>query len=360
MTRQAIDIHTHIVPAEFPAYAGKHKDVRWPEMQAIDCGHKNVLVGGKFFRKVEDYCWDPARRLDAMAAMGITHQVLSPMPELFFYGLDAEDNLSLGRFINDRIAGMVEAEPDHLFGLGTVPMQDPEMAAREVERLMLSGKFRGVEIGTHVNGTPIGDPCFDSFYAAAEQHGAAIFIHGYHPAADRLIGPPQIAALVGFPSENAYAVASLFTSGMLHRHPRLRIACSHGGGGFAIMLKRIIHGFSIYPGVAEAIGTPPAELAQRLYYDTLVYDSDTIAFLIRVFGMTQICVASDFPFDIHDKQPLERLKPLNSQPRTRRCCSAAMQGASSASHERFVQDRIFPSSSWPGLTRPFTSFSGSV
>ena len=311
MTAAAIDIHTHIVPAEFPAYAGKHDAQRWPQMAPIDCGHANVMIGAKVFRRVEDYCWDGARRIEAMARMGITHQVLSPMPELLSYWLHPEDALSLGRYINDQIAAMVERAPERFFALGTVPLQDPELAAREVERLMKGGKFRGVEIGTNVNGTPIGDPRFAPFFAAAEEHGAAVFVHALHPAGqERLVGPAQVTNLVGFPCENAFGIASLLTGGMLERHPRLRLAFSHGGGAFALVLKRLTHGWNIYKPVRERIKEPPAELARRLYYDTLVYDSATLAFLIATFGIRQLCLGSDFPFDIHDRKPLERLRPL--------------------------------------------------
>jgi aminocarboxymuconate-semialdehyde decarboxylase len=311
MTGPAIDIHTHIVPAEFPAYAGKHDSARWPQMAPAECGHRNVMIGGKLFRKVEDYCWDIARRAEAMGAMAITHQVLSPMPELLSYWLAADDTLALGRYINDQIAAMVERAPDRFFALGTVPMQDPELAAREVERLMKSGKFRGVEIGTNINGAPIGDARFNSFFAAAEEHGAAIFVHALHPAGqERFVGPAQVTNLVGFPCENAFAISSLLTGGMLERYPKLRLAFSHGGGAFALVLKRIMHGWTIYPPVHDAIKQPPAELARRLYYDTLVYDSETIGFLIQCFGIRQLCLGSDFPFDIHDRKPLDRLTPL--------------------------------------------------
>ena len=130
MTFHAIDIHTHIVPAEFPAYAGKHGGAHWPHMQpAHDCHHKNVIIDGKNFRTVTDECWDIERRLEAMAAMGIARQVLSPMPELLSYWLPLDDALPLTRHVNDTIAAMVARAPDRFIGLGGIPMQDPDAAA---------------------------------------------------------------------------------------------------------------------------------------------------------------------------------------------------------------------------------------
>lgn len=311
MSGTAIDIHTHIVPAEFPPYAGRHDSGGWPQMAPADCGHRNVMIGGKLYRRVEDFCWDAARRVAAMGGMGITHQVLSPMPELLSYWLHPDDTLALGRHINDEIAKMVERAPDRFYALGTVPLQDPELAARELERLMKSGRFRGVEIGTNVNGTAIGDARFEPFFAAAEDCGAAIFVHALRPAGqERLVGPPQVTNLVGFPCENAFAIASMVAGGTLVRHPRLRLAFSHGGGAFALVLKRMMHGWNIYPSFRERVTESPAALARRLYYDTLVYDSDTLGFLMQSFGRTQLCLGSDFPFDIHDRKPLDRLAPL--------------------------------------------------
>jgi aminocarboxymuconate-semialdehyde decarboxylase len=191
-----------------------------------------------------------------------------------------------------------------------VPMQDPDVAARELERLMRDG-FRGVELGSNINGAPLGDPKFDSFFAAAEEMNAAIFVHALHPAGkERIIGPPGLMAYIGFPLETAYCIASLMTGGMLTRHPRLRLAFSHGGGAFASILPRLTHGWTINPDFAERIGVSPYTHARQLYYDTLVYDAPTLRNLIGLFGMRQLCIGTDFPFDIHEHHPVEAVAAL--------------------------------------------------
>lgn len=311
MTTQAIDIHTHIVPAEFPAYAGKFGGAQWPAMaSAHDCHHKNVMIDGKNFRTVTDECWDVARRGEAMARMGIARQVLSPMPELLSYWLPLDDALVLTRHVNATIAAMVARAPDKFIGLGCVPMQDPDVAARELETLMRDG-FRGVELGSNINGAPLGDPRFESFFAVAEQLGAAIFVHALHPSGkERIVGPSGLMAYIGFPFDTAYAIASLMTGGTLTRHPRLRLAFSHGGGAFASILPRLAHGWKLKPEFAERIGVSPHEHARKLYYDTLVYDQATLRHLIGTFGMRQLCLGTDFPFDIHERQPVEAVAAL--------------------------------------------------
>jgi aminocarboxymuconate-semialdehyde decarboxylase len=307
----AIDIHTHIVPAEFPAYAGKHSGAGWPSMTAAhDCHHKNVMIDGKNFRTVTDECWDVERRAEAMARMGIARQVLSPMPELLSYWLPLDDALPLTRHVNDTIAAMVARAPGKFIGLGGVPMQDPDAAARELEKLMRDG-FRGVELGSNINGVALGDPRFESFFAAAEEFNAAVFVHALHPSGkERIVGSPTLMAYIGFPLETAYCIASLMTGGMLTRHPRLRLAFSHGGGAFASILPRLAKGWTIKPEFAERIGVSPFEHARKLYYDTLVYDTATLRHLIETFGVRQLCIGTDFPFDIHEHHPVEAVFAL--------------------------------------------------
>lgn len=311
-TPSAIDIHTHIVPANFPAYAGRHANVRWPQMApGHDCHHCNVMIAGKVFRTVTDECWSIERRLEAMTASRVARQVLSPMPELLSYWLEPEDARTLGRHVNDAIAGMVADGAGRFAGLGMVPMQDPDLAVRELERLMQSGNFRGVEIGTNVNGVSIGDPRFEPFFQAAEELGAAIFVHALHPAAtERLVGPAGLPALVLFPCETATAIASLIMGGIIGRHPRLRIAFSHGGGVFALVLPRLMFGWKTVPKLAELVPEAPAEQARRLFYDTLVYDKETLAFLIGRFGMSQLCVGTDHPFLIQEPDPVGAIDAL--------------------------------------------------
>ncbi len=306
-----VDIHTHIVPASFPAYAGRHANVRWPQMEpGPSCRHCNVMIAGKVFRTVTDECWSLDRRLEAMARSRVARQVLSPMPELLSYWLEPEDAEALGRHVNDTIASMVDEGAGRFAGLGMVPMQDPERAARELERLMATGKFRGVEIGTNVNGVSIGDARFEPFFQAAEQTAAAVFVHALHPAGtDRLIGPANMPALVAFPCETAVCIASLMVGGMLARHPRLRIAFSHGGGVFGLVLPRLMHGWNSMKELKEKVQSP-AEQARKLYYDTLVYDPATLAFLIERFGVTQLCLGTDHPFAIQETDPVGAVDAL--------------------------------------------------
>jgi aminocarboxymuconate-semialdehyde decarboxylase len=309
MPSTAIDIHTHVVPATFPAYADSLLNSRWPQMaMGHDCRHRNVMIDGRLFRTVTDECWEVDRRMEVMERAGVARQVLSPMPELLSYWFTDRDALTMGRYVNDVIAAMVTRAPARFIGFGMVPMQNPDLAARELGNLIRLGPLRGVEIGTNINGIPIGDARFEQFFATAEELGAAIFVHALHPTGhDRIIGSPQLANFVGFPCETSFAISSLMTGGILKRHPRLRLAFSHGGGAFALVLARLEQGCRIASEVAAAIGAAPRELARRLFYDTLVYHGQALRFLADSFGVSQLCIGTDFPFDIQEHRPLDAL-----------------------------------------------------
>jgi len=307
----AIDVHTHVVPAEFPPYLGTRASVRWPSTAPAQPCHRHVLFEGSVFRTVSDQCWDAAVRLDDLAQQRLAHQVLSPMPELLAYWLEGEDAVALCRYLNEQTAALVARAPAQFTGLGAVPLQEVDLAIGELDRLLHDTGLAGVEIGSNVNGVPIGDARFLPFFQAAEAWGAAVFVHALKPTGmDRLVGPPVLEHALGYPTDVGLAAASMITGGTLDRCPRLRIAFSHGAGTLGQMLPRLQHAWNIFPALRERTPTAPTLLARRTFVDDLVYDADAIAHLVTVFGASQVMLGSDYPFPILDADPLGRLEAM--------------------------------------------------
>lgn len=304
MTHAAIDCHTHVVPENFPAYAGRNADVPWPSMAPAHACHRHVMISGKTYRTVNDGSWSVPRRIEGMGAMRVGRQVLSPMPELLSYWLPAEDAQVLLRYINDTIAAMVDAAPERFTGLGAVPLQDLDMALRELEYIKNTLKFAGVEIASHVNGVSIGDARFEPFFAAAERMGAAIFVHALRPAGqDRIVGALSEQA-VAFPGDIGLAAAALITGGIAAKHPNLRIGFSHGGGALAVMLPRLAHAWRMIPKALEQMPESPEVYARRFFYDCVVFDPLLVRVLVERYGASQILVGSDYPFAMGEPDPL--------------------------------------------------------
>lgn len=313
-TTACIDIHTHIVPERFPSYAGTGTNIPWPSMADAHACHKHVMISGKVYRTVSDGCWSVPRRIEDMSRMRVAQQVLSPMPELLSYWLPLADAKVLLRYLNDEIAVMVERAPDRFLGLGAIPLQDSDSAIRELEYVVSTLHFPGVEIASHVNGVSIGDARFEPFFAAAERLGAAVFVHALRPAGQERIVGAFTEQAVCFPGDIALAAASMITGGIAARHPDLRIAFSHGGGALSILLPRLVHAWNAIPKAKESIPDSPLVYARRFYYDALVFDPAAVRFLAGTYGVSQLVVGSDYPFAMGEPDPVGTLEKAGFEP----------------------------------------------
>lgn len=314
-----VDAHTHWIPERFPAYVGQRKGVPWPSMAPADSAcDRNVMIEGRVYRTVPETSWDTAGRARDMDKSGVTHQVVSPMPELLSYWLAADDALSLCRFMNEELAAFARSDPARFTGLGAVPLQDVTLAIGELEHCLQLG-LAGVEVGSNIDGKALGHPDHEPFFEAAAAMGAAIFVHALRPCGmDRVVGPPLLEQVLAFPGEIGLAAASLVTGGVLARHPGLRVSCSHGGGSLGVLLPRLEHAWGKARPLRDAMPTSPWELARRLFVDDLVYDAATIAHLLKVFGPTQVMAGTDYPFVIQDADPAGRIEQLALDEPTRK------------------------------------------
>ena len=311
----AIDVHTHVVPERFPGYAGRGSDPGWPTMVHDYCGHANVVIHGKNFRTLSDDAWNLDRRRTQMDAMQVQRQVLSPMPELLSHWMPAEDAAPLLRYVNEAIAGMVSSDTSRFIGLGAVPLQAPDLAIRELEHIMGALGLRGVEVAPNINGVPIGDARFDEFFAAVESLDASVFVHALRPVGiDRLIGPAVLEQLVAFPGEIGLGITSLMTGGMLERHPRLRLAASHGGGTLGLLIPRLQHAWEKPGAIRACMPKSPVEYARSLYYDSCVFEPSVLRYLVTSFGDDRVLIGTDYPFGIHERDPVGLLRRTGFDP----------------------------------------------
>jgi len=300
---EAIDAHTHFVPRRIPSAPGRNP--LWPSIELRGAEGAAVMVGGKVFRVIDSRSWDARRRIDEMAADDVDVQVVSPMPELLSHWSPTDDADALGRHVNEGIAELCAAHPRHFIGIGMVPMQDATLAVKRLDEIKSLG-LRGIEIGTHINGIPLGDARLHEVYAAAEQSGLAVMIHPLHPLGlDRMGGRPELAAVAAFPLETAFAAVSLMTNGIIERFPKLRILLSHGGGALPWILPRLRQARTIGPPLDSLFPRDPGEMAKAFYYDTILYDRAALEYLLAKAGKDRLVAGSDYPFTIKQDRPAE-------------------------------------------------------
>lgn len=299
-----VDLHTHILPEAWPDLAARYGYGGWVSLEHhAPCGAR-MMIDGTLFREIKDNCWSPARRLEECDRDGVAVQVLSTVPVMFGYWAKPEHTLDLARLLNDHLAGVVAGHPKRFVGLGTVPLQDPELAAAELTRCVEQLGFAGIQIGTHVGEWNLDHPSLFPVFQTAERLGAAIFVHPWDMLAPERMTRYWLRWLVGMPTEAALAICAVIFGGVLERLPRLRIGFAHGGGAFPGIIGRLQHGFAVRPDlVATHCAKPPSAYFDRFYVDSLTHDADALRTLLRLHGAERVALGSDYPFPLGEVRP---------------------------------------------------------
>ena len=299
-----IDVHTHILPKEIPRWKDKFGYGGFISLDHYKpCCARMLRDDGTAFRDVDENCWDPSKRIEECDASGVNVQVLSTVPVMFSYWAKPGDGAEIARFLNDHLAGVVSEFPLRFAGLGTVPMQDTNLAIGELERCKQIGLV-GVQIGTNVNQMNLGEPQFFDFFKACDELGMAVFVHPWEMMGEKDMQKYWLPWLVGMPAETSRAICSLIFSGVLEKLPGLRICFAHGGGSFPYTLGRIEHGFEVRPDLC-AVDNPkgPREYLGKFWLDSLVHDAAMLEYLVGLVGADKIALGSDYPFPLGELEP---------------------------------------------------------
>jgi aminocarboxymuconate-semialdehyde decarboxylase len=247
---------------------------------------------------------DPALRLKEMDQMGIDIQVISPsILQQCTYFADPQQALAMERMGNDRVAEAVAQHPDRLVGLGSVPLQDANLAAQELERCVRDLKLKGVIIGSLVNDIELGDARLRPFWAKAEALGATVFIH---PAGspDPRMQPHRLLITLGQPLEEAFCMLSLIYEGIMDAYPKLKILVAHGGGFVPFYAGRFDNACrnGNHPNLKGDISS----YLPRFYYDTVIFNPDMLEYLATKVPTSRLMLATDYPFA--EKKPVEYVR----------------------------------------------------
>jgi aminocarboxymuconate-semialdehyde decarboxylase len=273
-----VDIHAHCILPELAE--------RVPEAQPAPVIIPDLLSLGP-------------HRIEMMDERGIDIQALS-VNQYWWYDVEPELAARVVRVHDEGIAEWCAAHPDRFVGLSSVALQDPELAAEQLDHAVNVLDHRGASIGGHVDGLPPTTEFYDPFWAKAEELGVPVFMHPNNALNVILDGsipapPGNLGNIIGNPLETTVFLTKLMFDGVLDRFPRLKVCGAHGGGYLPSYLGRTEVACE---GRSDCINerAPSEYLREQILVDSMVFSEEGLRHLVAEAGQSQVVYGSDIPY----------------------------------------------------------------
>jgi aminocarboxymuconate-semialdehyde decarboxylase len=308
-----IDTHGHIIVPQILRSEAHSESWRPQITHRPDGGQmisNNRFVNGPVLREFVNL----PRIIEHMDAVKVDVMAISPPPFLFFWYLDGPTGLEACRLQNDGITEVVAEYPERFVGMGVVPLQDAELAVKELERMVRELKMPAVEVPSQIEGNYLGHQRFWPFWEAAQDLDVLVFVHPdepYNIGIDRL-GQYYLHNLLGNPIDTSRCIADVVFSGLLEAYPKLKILFAHGGGAVPYIRGRYEHGWHVRTEPKVNIQRPPNEYIKLLYFDTITHWDRALEFLVDTVGADHVVVGSDYPFDMGPAEPVRFVEGIHS------------------------------------------------
>src|SRR5499427_5500829 len=308
---QTIDVHAHILAEDTIRLLQREAPNVGPKLSDVDDQFGRLEVAGSVYRQFPRGGWDLDRRLQDMAAAKVDVQVLSVCPQTFIYAQPAALAAAFARIQNEQLAKLAKARHDRFLAIATLPMQAPKQAADELRHAVRVLGLRGMQIGSNVAGKNLDDPELEPVWATAAELDAFILLHPINVAGADRLSSYYLGNLIGNPLDTTIAAACLVFSGVLERHPSLKICLAHGGGFVPYQAGRFVHGWHVRAEPKRTLGKPPTDSLKRFYFDTIVHSKEVLDFLVGNAGADRVLLGSDYPFDMGMPEGVSQVRGLS-------------------------------------------------
>lgn len=298
MSKLTIDAHAHILEMETVEELRKALPKVRFSLEPVNEESAHLYVSDVHQFPFPRGAWDMEVRLRHMRQFGFDRQIVAVCPQTLLYDLDPQVTLAASQIQNDALGRLVQRDGERFDALATVPMQAPELAARELERAMRERGLLGVMIGSNINGKNLDDPNLEPFWATAEALRAVILVHPVKIAGADRQKSYYLKNTIGNPLDTTIAAGSLIYGGVLDRHPDLRVVLSHGGGFLPYQLGRFRHAWQVREEGKLHLKVSPEASIRRFYYDTILHDARPLRYLVETVGAEHVMLGSDYPFDM--------------------------------------------------------------
>jgi aminocarboxymuconate-semialdehyde decarboxylase len=303
-----IDIHSHLMPR---AYLEAMRDEENPYRGHIEHNtaknREEIVIPPSGRYVVVDQVIDPKAKIAELDRFGLDMAIVSPPAYALHHELMGSQAASHARLINDGMAAVQAEHGARLRTMAMLPLQEPELAVEELERVVDEHGMSAAVILANINGKNLDEPSFRPVFARLAERGVFLFIHALLTSGIERLSRYRLFNAIGNPLDDTIAIYSLIYGGILEEFPNLKICVAHGGGQAPYIVGRIDRGWRIHEPVRQQIPKPPSAYLPMLYYDTILHDKRALRYLSDVVGTSQLMVGSDCPyhlFDMGDPDPV--------------------------------------------------------
>lgn len=291
------DLHSHFIPPEVLSWIKEnqhHIHAQWSMKDGIQ--NEFLTVNHKWSFELKPAFWDSKLFLEAQNDVHISHSVISPVPQLFLYEFPSEITSELSSVYNNALLQLTKSQPMKISAFATVPLCSPKLAAQTLQTSMSKG-LKGAIIGPGCAGKMLSDDFFIPFFEEANKQRAILFIHPLLSEDSRL-NKKMMANLIGVPWETTVCGTDLILNGMLEKYTNIKFLFAHGGGFLPYQIGRLDKGYKQWKPVSAHLQAPPSEYLKQCWFDSVLWNPNSIELLKKVTGTDRIVPGSDFPFDL--------------------------------------------------------------
>jgi aminocarboxymuconate-semialdehyde decarboxylase len=296
---KVVDVHTHMLNDAYLALLKRHGGGY--KVKKVVGGQTGIVKDGAPFMTLMPGMFDYELRIEAMDRAGVDVAIVTLTSPNVFWGAAAA-SLQAAKAVNDDMAAQSRRFPERIRFMCSLPWQHAKLAVAELKRACEELGAVGVMQLASVDGVSLTDRRFAPIWKEIDRRALPVLIHPSAPPGTKYLDLMKynLIASVGFMFDTSLSVSRMIFDAFLERYPNLKLIAAHGGGALPYIAGRLDICFDNMPACREKITQKPSIYLKRIYYDSVVFQQESLELAIKVGGEDRMLYGSDYPHNIGD------------------------------------------------------------